>query len=260
MKIPPKCQGWADEMKRGSNAENVVLRNMQDDSCLDQDVEDDFFNDLAVKGVPVFPSAAWRWAREVVEDKPNRYLCQGKEVPNDRFEVLVRFTNTRNMKYVLTQSEWTRLETTFGLPKNTPFERLDETRQSVVMKSIKGPLNLGTATALVWATENGAVRTNLSSLPKVPAQVIEDLGLDQFVGEEQCLVISYRRDKTRQPIHVPRILDAIGHPRFQPTSDCGAECGKTLPLSGVLADGLPEAIHRYCTVEPEEINLGSIIR
>ena len=52
-------------------------------------------------------------------------------------------------------------------------------------------------------------------------------------------------------MHLPRSFDGIDNGQFEVVEDCNADAGKTLPLNLPREQGLPEAVHRGCKVEPE---------
>jgi hypothetical protein len=79
--------------------------------------------------------------------------------------------------------------------------------------------------------------------------------LENLEKERRCLKIVYKRDKLKKNLHLPRSFDGINQGRFEVVEDCNADAGKTLPLNLPQEQGLPEAVHRGCRVEPEIFKL-----
>ena len=57
--------------------------------------------------------------------------------------------------------------------------------------------------------------------------------------------------KAKRNLHLPRSFDGIANNQFEVVEDCNADAGKTVPLNLMREQGLPEAVHRGCKVEPE---------
>ena len=67
----------------------------------------------------------------------------------------------------------------------------------------------------------------------------------------------YNREDTERTLHVPRALDGVNQPLFQVVDDPSADCGWTKPADGTDEDGLPEAVHRSCSVVPQRWELAT---
>jgi len=116
----------------------------------------------------------------------------------------------------------------------------------------KGTLDLGNRLDIVWVADNEkSEQIGLKEL-------VDRLGLKGLEKESRCIRIVYRRDKAKKDLHLPRSFDGIDNGQFEVVEKCEAVAGKTLPLNLPREQGLPEAVHRGCTVEPEIFEVESI--
>ena len=109
-----------------------------------------------------------------------------------------------------------------------------------------GPVTLGNGLGLVWVSDFEVTEPLIADV----RTLADRLGMPIDATVSRIVVCAYERTKLSSPLHVPRVLDAIDRPEFQPNPDCSAPCGMTRPITGSLGVGLPEAVHGGCTLVP----------
>jgi hypothetical protein len=246
MNVPATCEVWKGIMESGEQ-QRRVLANIERDPCLDNEVEAAFFERLATQGPPSSPDEAWGSAQEVVRDAPDRFVCQGREVPANRFVTLLRFQRVSSLGYAIPENVrdargFRDKEFTVDTPEEDLRSFTDE---------YNGPVNLRNPIQVVWVTEFAAIEALLGNL----AEVAGRLGIEVT---DRCVLCVYNRGDTGRTLHVPRALDAVNHPQFRVVEDCSADHGWTLPLNRPPDQGLPEAVHRSCSVVPRRWQLAGL--
>lgn len=117
-----------------------------------------------------------------------------------------------------------------------------------------GEVILGNPLEITWVTDYVSVESLIDDL----GALVDRLGLGNMIGKPYCILCVYNKGEDGIKLHVPRALDAIGNPSFRVVEDCGAESGITKPVTLPAEDGLPEAVHRKCSVKPERWELRRI--
>ncbi len=232
-------------MMEAGEDERRILRNVEQEPCVHSTVETDFFAHLAAKGVPSRADQAKSFGYQVVQSDPNRFVCQGRQVPPGRFEVLLRLEQVSSLRWRLPEEELGAK----GLRDRDLADDVSEEDLRSVTDEYDGVVRLGNALQIVWATELTAVQS--SPADQNLNRLSDRLGL----GRDRYILCVYNRGQTRS-LHVPRALDAIDHPRFRVVLDCSADHGWTHPTTGPPEEALPEAVHRDCTVVPVQWGLG----
>ncbi len=227
--------------------EKRILENLRRDNCIKSEISDDFFKRLADKGNPCRPEDAKNVAIDIVKTDPDRFLCQGGRIPSDSFNTLFRLEQVTKLEDHL---PWEHLRK-FGIKdkKTLNLQELPDDELSIIVHMYKGTLDLGSRDRdkldIVWITDSKKTeRIGLKEL-------VDRLGLVNLEKEKRCLKIVYKRDKAEKNLHLPRSFDGIANNQFEVVEDCNADAGKTVPLNLMREQGLPEAVHRGCKVEPE---------
>jgi len=241
--IPDICNSWHEKIKCGNDQEQRILGNLCKDNCINSEITDVFFNRLAAKGDPDSPEVAKNTTIDIVWADPDRFVCQGEEIPSDSFEMLFRLEDVKKLGDLLPDDYLCG----FGIRDLKTFNRkeLTDDELSDILHRYKGELDLGNKLDVVWVADNE--KTEQID----PKELVDRLGLDNLENEERCLKIGYKRDEAKKPLHLPRCFDGINQGRFEVVEDCNADAGKTAPLSLPREQGLPEAVHRGCKVTPE---------
>ncbi len=245
MDVPDICKPWLEKMKSGNNQDQNqrILENLRRDNCIKPEISDEFFKRLAAKGNPCNPEDAKNAAIDIVKADPDRFVCQGAKIPSNSFETLFRLEGVEKLGNHLPDEHLCK----FGIrdrktlnPKELPDDELN-----IIVYMYKGALDLGNDLDIVWVADNE--KSEQIGL----RELVDRLGLANLEAEERCLKIVYKRDKAKKNLHLPRSFDGIDQGRFEVVEDCNADAGKTLPLNLPHEQGLPEAVHRGCKVEPE---------
>ena len=229
-------------MKAGAQ-EPLVLANIEKDSCLDKAVTTAFFERLAACGPPSTPDEAWLFACKIVRDAPDRFVCQGREVPETMFVGLFRFQSVSALRYALPRGF---LESIGYRDKEFCDDTEEEDLRSAA-DEYDGPINLGNKLQIVWVTDFAEIENKLND----PTALTNWLGIDAH----RYILCVYNREDTGRTLHVPRALDGVDRPLFQVVDDPAADCGWTKPADGSEEGGRPEAVHRKCSVVPQRWEL-----
>ena len=200
----------------------------------------EFFRRLAEMGEPQNSDRAMLYALEVVKSDPYTFTCRGQLTSDGRFVSVIRFEAIDSIRYRI---PWELHQRGYD-PDRLDIASLPEDELRVLVDGHDGSITLGNNLGIVWVTESGG----LDASPDGLVRLIDRLGNENLADEDFCIVIEYD-GKLAPEMHVPRALDAIDSPTFKVTKDCTAEFGYTHPLSEGL-DGLPEAVHRQCTLKP----------
>jgi len=231
-----------------------VLDNVKSDSCVAAAHEQTFFQRIEASGPPADAVKAWDAAKNAVSAAGgNDLYCSGKEVPDDRFLSLVRVIKAEDAFYVVDDAyrSGAGAGTTFHDLANCLFDTLNE-----FVAGYDGLIggNIGKPDGLAWVTEDSpaldALRSNGSELAGrlgLPEQ------LQSVVDRGMYVRVAFQREHLPEQLHVPRVLDAVGHSPFRANPDCAADHGLTYSLPGTAGTGFPEAIHRSCKVARIEL-------
>ncbi len=244
MEIPDKCKSWREQMESVNNQDRRILENLRRDNCINSDITDLFFDRLAANGDPSSTEEAKKSAIDVVKDVPDRrFVCQGRIIPSNSFNTLSRLEGVKKLGIHL-PSEHLR---SFGIrdQKTLNPEGLPDDELNIIVHMYSGTLELGNLLDIVWVADNE--KTEQIGLK----ELVDRSGLVHLEEETRCLRIVYKRDETEKDLHLPRSFDGIDYAQFDVVENCNADAGKTLPLSLPHEQGLPEAVHRGCTVKPE---------
>ncbi len=213
------------------------------DDCLDEEVTVEFFKRLSRKGVPRDARGAECFAFDVIKADPDVFVCKGPFVPDGVFVRLFRVECISDLRYRLPEETLTAT----GVNHKEFVDSLpDEDLQSLT-DEYDGPIKLGNQIDVVWVTDFERVEPLFDDF----AGLLDRLGWSEAASDMgRCVVVAYHREQVGRTIHVPRSLDAMGHPEFDVIEDCSAEMGMTKPITAPREMGLPEAVHRGCTVVP----------
>ena len=195
--------------------------------------------------VPSTPDEAWLLACKIVQDDPDRFVCQGREVPETMFVGLFRFQSVSSLRYALPPPF---LESIGYRDKDFSVDTEEEDLLSVA-DEYGGPVNLGNQLQIVWITDFAEIENRLID----PPALANWLGLDA----DRYIVCVYNREDTGRTLHVPRALDGVNQPLFEVVDDPAADCGWTKPTDGSKEGGWPEAVHRNCSVVPQRWELAT---
>lgn len=243
MEIPDKCKSWLEKIKCGNDQDQKILENLSRDNCIKSEISDEFFKRLATKGNPCSPEDAKNTSIDIVKTDPDRFVCQGGKIPSDLFNTLFRLEDVKKLGKHLPDEHLRN----FGIRdrKTLNSKELPDDELSVIVHMYKGTLDLGNRLDIVWISDSEkSEQIGLKEL-------VDRLGLANLEEEERCLKIVYKRNKAKKNLHLPRSFDGIDQSQFEVVENCKADAGKTLPLTLPHEQGLPEAVHRGCRIEPE---------
>ena len=146
-------------MESGAREPILVLANIEKDSCLVKAVEAAFFERLAASGPPSTPDEAWLLACKIVQDAPDRFVCQGREVPKTMFAGLFRLQGISSLRYVLPQGF---LESIGYRDKEFSVDTEEQDLRSVA-DEYDGPIDLGNELQIVWGRRSRLQTVNRTS-------------------------------------------------------------------------------------------------
>ncbi len=170
MRIPRECLAWKEMMESGAK-EALVLANITKDSCLDGDVETAFFERLAAcDPPPSTPGEAWFLACGIVRDDPDRFVCQGREVPETMFAGLFRFQSVSALRYALPGP----FLDSIGYRDKEFDDDTEEEDLVSVADEYDGLVNLGNQLQIVWVADFAEIEGRLDD----PPALANWLGLD----------------------------------------------------------------------------------
>lgn len=250
MKIPLKCQAWAEQMAQTSETKKVLL-NILDDTYPPDPVETSFFDLLATFLHPESAKDAHGQAVNVVKSDREKFLCCGKEIPENIFQEVLRVQRPSSFSYFFPEGS---LFLDSGGVDEKLLENKGELQDLIESLGYTGPFVLASdpnGVGVVWVTDNDVC--NNAELDAFG--LIDRLGLEHLTDEKFLLSLVIKRDEYDNSLHVPRCFDGIDFPPFKVQIDPDSDCGMTLPLSGLQEEGLPEAVHRFCQVERAEIKI-----
>jgi len=237
-------------MKSGNEENKRILENLLKDNCIKSKISDEFFKRLADKGNPRSAEDAKNNAIDTVEDDPDRFVCQGRKLPSDSFKMLFRLEDVKKLGKHLPDEHLRNFGIRDGKTLNS--KEFPDDDLGIILHMYKGTLDLGNRLDIVWVADNEkSERIGLKEL-------VDRLGLAHLEEEERCLKIVYKRDKAKKNLHLPRSFDGIDNGQFELVEDCNECAGKTKPLNLPHEQGLEEAVHRGCKVEPELFEVETI--
>ncbi len=242
MNPPETCKVWVEKMEANEDC-SKILDNLRKDNCIKSKISDDFFKRLAAKGNPRGPEDAKNAAIDIVKADPDRFVCHGGKIRSKSFNTLFRLEDVKKLGKHL-PDEYLR---NFGIRdrKTLNFNELPDDELSIIVHMYQGTLDLGNRLDIVWVADSEkSEQIDLRAL-------VDRLGLANLEKERRCLKIAYKGDKAKKNLHLPRSFDGIDNGQFEVVEDCKADAGKTIPLNLPCEQGLPEAVHRGCRVEPE---------
>ncbi len=243
MDVPDICKPWLEKMKSGNSQCQRILDNLRRDNCIKSEISDEFFKRLTAKGNPCCPEDAKNKSIDIVKADPDRFVCQGGKIPSDSFNTLFRLEDVNKLGKHLPDEHLRN----FGIRdrKTLNSKELPDDELSIIVHMYKGTLDLGNDLDIVWITDNE------KSEQIALKELVDRLGMCNLEEEERCLKIVYKRYKAKKNLHLPRSFDGIDQGQFEVVENCKADAGKTLPLTLPHEQGLPEAVHRGCKIEPE---------
>jgi hypothetical protein len=243
MDIPDTCKPWQEKMESGNNQDKKVLDNLRRDDCIKSKISDKFFKRLAAKGNSFKTEGAQKVAIDIVATDPDRFVCQGKQIPKGSFNTLCRLEDVKKLGTHLPDEHLRN----FGIRdrKTLTSKELSDDELNIMVNMYKGTLNLANKLDVVWVVNNeDSKKIGLKEL-------VNRLGLVNLENERRCLKIAYKRDIAKKNLHLPRSFDGIDNSQFEVVDNCKADAGKTIPLNSSTGQGLPEAVHRGCKVKPD---------
>ena len=233
----------------------AILANVKADRCLPGTVESLFFAEIETRLAtwiwpaspePAVQSAAARALGEVVaRDLSEDLTCQGPLLSDGSFAELTRVRSASDYhKYLPAADRELFLESIARTESEFSAATADELRAWIEphLSGYTGELTLAHPRGVAWVTDVVAVGLPLPAY----ASLIDRLGLSHLFGDRAGIAFRYPR-AVAPPLHLPRSLDAVGHPPFAIEEQCDASSGRTKPLS-VGLPGLPEAVHRGCQI------------
>lgn len=239
MQVPVECRSWEAMLATGKDEYHAaILRHIVADPCIDQRVAATFFALVGRLPPPTRPDEALLQAYNIVRD--NALTCTGRAVPTGILERLIRIESIRSLLYRVPEACGAR-----GITLRDLDGDLSDDDLISLTDEYDGEVVLGNLLGIVWVTD----REHLSAELHVN-DFLRRAGVVAEPMSNGYVLCTYDRESLSEGLFVPRALDAIDQPRFAPTQDCTAPCGRTLPLSGQADEGLPEAIHRGCRVTP----------
>lgn len=243
MKVPSSCEDWETKLKASSQGQ-AILTKILGENCISEDVEKEFFKDVAARGPPKDAEEAVGFAVDAVQDRKDDLTCCGKPVPGRLFRRVMRLEKLSYLKYRIPPSRRGQLLYRCGIVEKRFVEgKISRNQATRLVRYYEGPVTLGDRIGVVWiTTSDESTRQMLDDL----ANLIDRLGLPELKAERFCLVFEYERSVTKRTLHVPRAFDGIGNPQFEAVPDCDADSGMTRPVEFPPEQGLPEAIHKHC--------------
>jgi len=237
------CKPWREKMESGNNQDKRILENLRRDNCVKSKISDEFFKRLAAKGNPRGPEDAKNAAIDIVKADPDRFVCQGGKIPSNSFETLFRLEEVGKLGKLLPDEHLRN----FGIRdrKTLNSKELTDDELRIIVYMYSPGLDLGNELDIVWVS-------NSEEFEQISLKdLVDRLGLENLENEKRCLKVVYQRSKVEKSLHLPRSFDGIDNGQFEVVENCKADAGKTLPLNLPHEQGLPEAVHRGCKVEPE---------
>lgn len=258
MNPPNSCSRWVRCLRNGSQEHNRILKNFLNDECVPEDVEEHFFSKLSCKPDPESGNGAIKQAVDIINDDRDTFLFSGEDVPDTAFRRLIRIRQASVIGHwirALDSEEKRLIRRRTGIKANETFEdfSVEDAREfaRAVEDILDSWLPLGGKFDIVWVTNYEASHSELSDMERT----LDRLGLDHCFGENFCIVLEYDRSRLEKELVVPRVLDAPTYSQFRPETDCDADSGTTHPVSPNRWEGLPEAIHKACSVPISNFDL-----
>lgn len=229
-----------------------ILENVETDACIAPDREAEFFNRISARKEFTDHRDACEFALNATLQSKDDLLCTGKEVPQDRFQTLVRIVLPENLRFIVGDDYMRR-----GGFTDYDMETDEVTVRNCVEDYDGAGLGgqVGRPGGIAWAAEDSQA---LGSIRSDGAALTDRLGLEaqhrSATDRGFYVRLAIARQNLPTSLHVPRILDGIGFAAFRPVADCSSATGMTFPLSGNASEGFPEAVHRACAVPGFELS------
>lgn len=217
-----------------------IADNVRADECIHQNVVDTFFERISEKNEPSSSKEAKNIACEVAWGDPDTFLCQGNEVPDHRFHTMFRVYATISIRNLI----WDRIIESGTNRKKLINGQLPATQEKAIIDNFTGPFQFAEDNRIIWATEDDGSQQQNSKTDELIAR----LGMSHFKTDQNCVICKYERQYVDSTLHVPRSFDALDQPNFAIELRCDAETGTTKPIGDENVYGMPEAVHRNCTV------------
>ena len=229
-------------MEAGGPRQQAALRNIREDPCVPPPVADRFLNALGSLPPPANHVEAYNLALSLVADQDLGLTCSGNEVPEDMFTVLFRFESVDTLQLRVPDAC-----AVIGLKRGEQVLSITDEDLATLTDEYSGPVKLGNRIGIVWVTDHEQVKPLLADL----RQLADRLGLELDAALSRIIICVYARSGTPESLHVPRALDGLDQVLFRVNLDCSAPCGFTRLASDPNMWGLPEAVHRSCSVTPQ---------
>lgn len=240
MNIRKSCQSWAKAMESFSPKAIRTIENIRTDPCIGDRAEADFFGLVAASWTSD-ASDPLETATKVVRRDLDAFTCTGIPVPKDLLVALMRLEDISSLRYRTPEL----LDSLGFTDAQLRPDSLSDDELRSLTDEYDGPVEFGNNLDIVWVTDFDEATASLAS----HSLLRDRLGLPAAVSIDRCVLCVYNRSAASKPLHVPRALDAIGQELFQPNTDCEAKTGMTSPTDSGT-QGLPEAVHRGCTLTP----------
>lgn len=255
-RIPPHCDHWHDRLCESPHPPAKVLRDsLAKEECVADDIMRSFFDEVAA-AIENARSGQRDWeafdiAHRVVSSNVQRYTLLGPEVARHRFDVALRVVRIMDFQHLMRLQFILSSFCLYDFPDvhDDDFkEAFDDKRQ----------IKLGNDLGIVWITEATSVTGRLgiqeiSMITRDQARrVYQELGLvNDGAAPFGAFFVTYRPDKYKLVVRVPRVFDAIGASVFKLVTAPDPECGFTVSLRPDT-NGHPEAVHSETSVVPDE--------
>jgi hypothetical protein len=232
-------------------SEKSILTNVKSDECTPCMPRRRFFSALnnSLRGIPanqkLEPHEAKRIAWDIVHRHSDKLTLRGKAVEAP-FERCLRICTIDALRFMIPREEqWAR-----GILDSDLINGVSDSIVIALTDDYDGTVNLGNQLQIVWTTDLTAAEPLLGQFD----QLVDRLGL---APARYVVCVYYLRD-TGMTGYVPRSFDAIDHPRFYLVQGCSESPGKTRPINSKPDLGLPELVHRRCSIVPDQWYLAQL--
>lgn len=248
MLIPAACNRWVKIIKAEGPIGIAILRNIELEQCISNDIWDIFFDELKGASFTDFQSAI-RAACDILKSNPLQYYFKGNTPPINVFIDLFRIEKITSMTYRIPNFMH---ET--GLT-DLDLSTMESDQINYLLEEYSKEASLGNQLGIVWATDLKYIEPNLSDISKL----INLLGIKSSTIGNKFVLFKYKRKSVPGNLHVPRVFEGLDSPEFRLQVDCSKTSGMTLPISGPEDSGLPEIVHASCNIVLKDIIAGDII-
>lgn len=240
MKLRSTASEWAQTLLKGSERSSDAWNVLEDDQCVDDELEERFLLDLGSRQCPSNSDLAYAEIIEIVSSDKQFYLLTGEPVPAAHFRELLRIDRLMNIRYRVPAV----LDET-GLSDAELLEMDLEDLRVLVGRMVTRGVSLGNSLGLVWATDRSFLADQDFDDSRT---LLARLGVAVSKSDRYAMTCTYRREDIDEPLAVPRCFDGMAVEAFALENDCEAPWGRTRSLCE--AEGLPEAVHGKCIVRP----------